>query len=178
MVNKTKRRKILFVIGGIRSGKSRFALKLGEKMGHRKVFIATGQAQDSEMDRRIRRHRATRSKTWVTYEEPIALPAVLEKVNGQCDVIVVDCLSLWLSNLLHLEFGDKELSTRIKGFIKSLKSLTTPVILISNEVGLGVIPANPLARKFCDLAGMLHQQVAKAAHQVYFVTSGIPRELK
>ena len=166
------------VIGGIRSGKSRFALRLGEGMGERKVFIATGQPLDPEMERRIRKHQSSRSKTWVTYEEPIALPTVLEKVNGQCDVIVVDCLSLWLSNLLHLELGEKELSKRIKGFIKSLKSLTTPVILISNEVGLGVIPANPLARKFCDLAGMLHQQVAQVAHQVYFVTSGIALELK
>jgi len=177
-MGKTNKAKILFVIGGIRSGKSRFALKLGEGMGERRVFIATGQALDTEMERRIRKHRSARSKSWTTYEEPIALSTILEKVNGQCDVIVVDCLSLWLSNLLHLELSEKELSMRIKAFIRSLKALKTPIILISNEVGLGVIPANPLARKFCDLAGMLHQQVAQVAHQVYSLASGIALELR
>jgi adenosylcobinamide kinase/adenosylcobinamide-phosphate guanylyltransferase len=99
-------------------------------------------------------------------------------VNGQCDVILVDCLTLWLSNLLHLELREKDLSKRLNAFIRTLKSLTTPVVLISNEVGLGVVPANPLARKFCDLAGMLHQKIAHIAHQVYFVTSGISKQLK
>ncbi len=178
MTSKSNKAKILFVIGGIRSGKSRFALKMGEGMGERRVFIATGQALDSEMERRIRKHQSSRSKTWTTYEEPTALPTVLEKVNGQCDVIVVDCLSLWLSNLLHLDLGDQKISTSIKEFLRTLKSMTTPVILISNEVGLGGIPINPLARKFCDLAGILHQKIAEMAHQVYFVTSGIAKELK
>jgi adenosylcobinamide kinase/adenosylcobinamide-phosphate guanylyltransferase len=151
---------------------------MGEQTGKQRVLIATGQALDPEMERRIQKHKAARSKTWVTYEEPVALSRVLEKVNGQCDVVVIDCLSLWLSNLLHLDLGDQKISPSIKEFLKTLQSLTTPVILISNEVGLGGIPMNPLARKFCDLAGMLHQKIAKMAHQVYFVTSGIAKELK
>ena len=178
MANNVRTGKIVLVLGGIRSGKSRFALKLGEGMGERRVFIATGQALDPEMRRRIRKHQSSRSKSWTTYEEPISLPTVLEKVNGQCDVILVDCLSLWLSNLLHLEIKEKELSTHLKELLRSLTSLTTPAILISNEVGLGVIPANPLARKFCDLAGMLHQKIAHMADQVYFITSGISKQLK
>jgi adenosylcobinamide kinase/adenosylcobinamide-phosphate guanylyltransferase len=177
-MGKLKKAKILFVIGGVRSGKSRFALKLGESMGKRRVFIATGQAWDSEMEGRIRKHKAVRSKTWVTYEEPVALNRLLEKVNGQYDVIVIDCLSLWLSNLLHLELDNRKLSSSIKEFLRTLTTMKTPVVLISNEVGLGGIPINPLARKFCDLAGMLHQKIAKMAHQAYFVTSGIAKELK
>jgi adenosylcobinamide kinase/adenosylcobinamide-phosphate guanylyltransferase len=177
-VGTLKKGKILFVIGGIRSGKSRFALKLGEKIGRQRVFIATGQALDPEMESRIQKHKATRSKTWLTYEEPVALSRVLEKANGQCNVIVIDCLSLWLSNQLHLDLGDQKISASIKEFLKTLKSLATPVILISNEVGLGGIPSNPLARRFCDLAGTLHQEVARLAHEVYFVTSGIATRIK
>ena len=178
MAPKAVKGKIILVLGGIRSGKSRFALQLGEAMGERRVFIATGQALDPEMRRRIRKHQSSRSKSWTTYEEPVALPTVLEKVNGQCDVMVVDCLSFWLSNLLQLELKEKELSKRLKELLRSLTSLTTPAILISNEVGLGVIPANPLARKFCDHAGMLHQKIAHMADQVYFITSGISKQLK
>jgi adenosylcobinamide kinase/adenosylcobinamide-phosphate guanylyltransferase len=177
-MGKTSQAKILFVIGGIRSGKSHFALQLGEKMGRQRVFIATGQALDSEMERRIQRHKAARSKRWMTYEEPVALSHVLEKVNLQCDVILIDCLSLWLSNLLHLDMDDQKVSSRIKDLLRTLKSMTTPVILISNEVGLGGIPSNPLSRRFSDLAGMLHQKIAEMAHQVYFVTLGIAKELK
>ncbi len=178
MVGKSNKAKILLVIGGVRSGKSRFALKLGEEIGKQMVFIATGQALDSEMESRIQKHKATRSKTWITYEEPVALNHVLEKVNGQCDVILIDCLSLWLSNLLHLDLGDQKISASIKEFLRALKSLTTPVILISNEVGLGGIPINPLARRFCDLSGTLHQKVASLANAVYVVTSGIATRIK
>ncbi|MCI0529317.1 MAG: bifunctional adenosylcobinamide kinase/adenosylcobinamide-phosphate guanylyltransferase, partial [Nitrospira sp.] len=161
-----------------RSGKSLFAVKLGEKMGKQRVLIATGQALDFEMESRIQKHKAARSKTWITYEEPVALNHVLEKVNGQCDVILIDCLSLWLSNLLHLDLGDQKTSASLKEFLRALKSLTTPAILISNEVGLGGIPINPLARRFCDLAGALHQEIASLAHEVYVVTSGIATRVK
>jgi adenosylcobinamide kinase/adenosylcobinamide-phosphate guanylyltransferase len=178
MMDKLNKPKILFVIGGIRSGKSQFALKLGEKMGKQRVFIATGQALDSEMGIRIKKHKAARSKTWVTYEEPVALSRVLEKVDGQCDVILVDCLSLWLSNLLHLDLAHQKVSASIRELLRVLKSLTTPVILISNEVGLGGIPINPLARRFCDFAGVLHQEIASLAREVYAVTSGIATRIK
>lgn len=170
--------RIVFVIGGTRSGKSQFALKLGAGMGPRKVFIATGQGLDPEMVRRIREHKARRPKTWVTYEEPIGLCHVLEKVDGPYDVIVVDCLTLWLSNLIYLELGDDEILARVKELVNTLKGLSTPIILTSNEVGLGGIPANPMARRFGDLAGSLHQEVAHQAHEVFFLTSGIPTKLK
>jgi adenosylcobinamide kinase/adenosylcobinamide-phosphate guanylyltransferase len=130
------------------------------------------------MESRIQKHKATRSKTWTTYEEPVALSQVLEKMDGQCEVILIDCLSLWLSNMLHLDFSKKKTSGMIKEFIKTLRFLTSPVILISNEVGLGVIPINPLARRFCDLAGLLHQEVARLAHEVYWMTAGIATRLK
>lgn len=169
---------MIFVAGGIRSGKSRFALKLAEEMGPRRAFIATAQALDPEMERRIRQHQAARSKSWVTYEEPVALSPVLEKLDGQYDVILVDCLSLWLSNLLHLERSERALSGHIKELIKTLRNLKTPIILISNEVGFGVIPVNPLARRFCDLAGALHQEIARLAREVYLLTSGIATQLK
>ncbi len=170
--------RIVFVVGGCRSGKSRFALRLGQSLGSRGAFIATAQALDAEMNRRIQRHKAARPRSWVTYEEPLDLCKVLEKAEGQYDVIVVDCLTLWLSNLIQLGLDQKQLSGRIKELVKTLRRLRTPAILISNEVGLGVIPATSLARTFSDHSGLLHQAVARHAHEVYWTMAGIATRIK
>jgi len=171
-------KRVIFVIGGVRSGKSRFALRLGESIGTRRILIATAQALDSEMKQRIEQHRTRRSKTWLTYEEPVEIKNVLEKLNDEADVILIDCLSLWVSNLMHMDLNDEEVGVRFSEFIKTLEGLTPSVVLVSNEVGLGVIPANPTARRYCDFLGVLHQEVARQAQEVHLLTAGIATKLK
>ena len=169
---------VTFLLGGARSGKSRIALELGEKVGGKRAFVATAQPLDAEMERRIREHKASRSATWTTYEEPVELCALLEKLDAQYDVIVVDCLTLWLSNVMELQLEEEGLNARIRSLIHTLEAVDTPVILISNEVGWGVVPAQPSARRFCDAAGFLHQKIAALAREVYWVMAGIPTRIK
>lgn len=168
----------IFLLGGARSGKSRHALQLGEGIGPRRAFVATAQALDEEMARRIRRHQASRSESWRTYEEPLQLGPLLEKIEGLYDVIVVDCLTLWVSNLLSLGLNEESLDDHYRTLLRTLEKMNTPVILISNEVGGGIVPANALARRFCDLAGLLHQQVAALADEVFWFTAGLSLRIK
>lgn len=170
--------KFIFVIGGRRSGKSSYALNLGESLGDKKLFIATAQALDKEMEERIAKHRAERGNGWETMEVPVNISAAV-KTASRYDVVLIDCLTLWLSNLMH-EGNPKE-----KDIIEKIDALVTtgtkskPVtILISNEIGLGIIPDNPLARKFSDLAGIMNQKVAAAADMVVMTLSGIPTTIK
>ena len=172
--------KITFVIGGARSGKSSFALKQAEKIKGRKAYIATAQAFDEEMKERIEKHKKDRSKDWDTFEEPLKVADALNEIANKYDAVVLDCLTLWLSNLMlkHLDCN-KEMDTLFSALKDSkLKTRDSKLLLVSNEVGLGIVPDNELARRFRDWAGILNQRVAEVADEVYLVTAGIPVKIK
>jgi adenosylcobinamide kinase/adenosylcobinamide-phosphate guanylyltransferase len=167
------------ILGGAKSGKSSLALELADRAGGRRVFIATAQAGDGEMQERIRRHQAERGPEWSTVEEPIDLRAALQNADHNDAVLVVDCLTLWLSNLLtvaQLPAGD--IAAKGRELAALLPTLQGRVILVANEVGLGIVPDNALARLYRDLAGGLNQEMAKVCEQVIFVAAGLPLILK
>ncbi len=174
---------IIFVTGGARSGKSTFAEKRAREFGVPLGYLATSQALDSEMDERVRRHRQRRGSEWNTIEEPVYLSQALARCDGQYQAILVDCLTLWLSNLLFkYEDAAEPCEERINEDLQRLKStlqgMETPVVLVSNEVGMGIVPDNALARLFRDIAGTTNQTLAAAADEVHVVISGIPLKLK
>lgn len=173
----------IFITGGARSGKSSFAEKTAVGFGAPLGYLATAQTLDSEMDERIRRHRERRGAEWFTIEEPIHLSQALARCDGQYNVILVDCVTLWLSNLLFkYEDAAENCEERIHEDLQRLKStlqgMVTPVILVSNEVGMGIVPDNALARIFRDIAGSTNQALAANADEVHVVISGIPLKLK
>ena len=165
----------LFVLGGARSGKSRYAQARAEMLAGRHHFVATAEAFDDEMRERIARHRADRDTRWSTVEAPRDLPSALDALNALDAVVLVDCLTLWLSNLMladaDIDRAERELSHAINRF-------SGHIILVSNEVGLGIVHANALARRFGDAAGRLNQTVAATATEVVLLTAGLPLTLK
>ena len=162
--------KLALVLGGARSGKSRYAESL---VGSRPaLYLATGEARDAEMRDSIRQHQERRGPNWTTREAPLALVEALRAADRPA---LVDCLTLWLSNLL-VAGRDPEAETHL--LVEALPSLRVPAILVSNEVGLGIVPDNKLAREFRDHAGRLHQAVAAIASRVVFVAAGLPLTLK
>jgi len=172
--------KITFIVGGARSGKSRYSLKIasGRGTGRRVAFIATCEGLDGEMGQRISRHRRVRPKSWKTFEEPRKVAALLRKIGGRFDLIIIDCLTLLVSNL---RLGGKSVSSiekEIKDIMRILKRQKTESVIVSNEVGLGIVPNNPMARDFRDVAGRANQAVAKEADSVIFMISGIPWRIK
>jgi adenosylcobinamide kinase/adenosylcobinamide-phosphate guanylyltransferase len=167
----------ILILGGVRSGKSRYAGELAAAHGRAVTVIATGTAQDAEMAERIETHRASRPPHWSVVEEPLRLAAALRNAAAPGGVIVVDCLTLWLSNLLCLE--DEDLLRReSQSLIDALPTLGTDCLLISNEVGFGIIPASALARRFGDEAGALHQRLAELCDRVILMVAGLPVTLK
>ncbi len=168
---------IVLIIGGARSGKSSFAMKEASKIKGRKAYIATAEALDEEMKERIEKHKDQRGKDWDTFEEPLRVANVIEKMISGYRVVVIDCLTLWLSNILHRNSNvDKE----IENMVNSLRSAThaSRIYVVSNEVGMGIVPDNELARKFRDLAGILNRNVAAISDSVYLITAGIPLKIK
>ena len=163
----------VLVLGGARSGKSRYALGLAESAAPQRVMIATAQAFDDEMAERIARHKAERDASWTTREAPLDLPAALAEAARPGGVVVVDCLTLWLSNLMLAE-RDLEAATRELAALK----LAGPAIYVSNEVGQGIVPATPMGRAFRDAQGRANQAMAAACDAVVLVTAGLPRLLK
>jgi adenosylcobinamide kinase/adenosylcobinamide-phosphate guanylyltransferase len=172
----------IFITGGARSGKSRFAEQLATGYGAPLGYLATAQPLDDEMGQRIRKHRQRRGDDWHTLEEPLHLAQTLAVNDGRFNVILVDCLTLWLSNLLLCEELDEETETRamdeVQRLATTLRGMTTPVIIVSNEVGMGIVPENRLARLFRDIAGQANQIIAAAADEAWLVASGIPLRLK
>ncbi len=171
--------KKIFVIGGCRSGKSRHALELAEQMpGTRKVFIATCVPRDEEMHQRVSRHRQERSSSWITLEVPVRLADTILQKSGECDLMLIDCLTLWMSNLL-LETEDFEaIDGHVTALTRALTVARCPVILVSNEVGTGIVPENRLARLFRDATGFSNQKVAGCADEVIWMVAGIPVKIK
>jgi adenosylcobinamide kinase / adenosylcobinamide-phosphate guanylyltransferase len=171
--------KIILVTGGARSGKSRYAEKLAESFAPLRGYIATGQAGDAEMAERIARHRGRRGDEWETVEEPLELTQAVARVDGSYSVLLVDCITLWLSNLLfHCPGGAAEALQHVEEFTMSFEALRTPLIIVTNEVGMGIVPEHPLARTFRDLAGEANERIAAKADEVYVTISGLPLRLK
>jgi adenosylcobinamide kinase/adenosylcobinamide-phosphate guanylyltransferase len=170
---------VIFVIGGCRSGKSRQALETAEGMpGGHKTFIATCIPRDAEMKQRVAQHQKERSLIWRTVEAPVHLPQVIVDQSRQADVVLVDCLTLWISNLM-LEFeDDRKILACLPDLTRALKSADCPVVLVSNEVGTGIVPENQLSRRFRDLVGSTNQAVARQADRVVWMVAGIPVEIK
>jgi len=173
----------IFITGGARSGKSRFAEQLAAGYGAPLGYLATAQPLDQEMEQRIRIHQQLRGEGWGTVEEALHLSQALTLNDGRFNMILVDCLTLWLSNLLLLDDEPREESeTRVMDAVQllatTLRNMTTPVIIVTNEVGMGIVPENRLARMFRDIAGQANQIIAAAAGEAWLVASGIPLKLK
>ena len=168
---------ITLVTGGSRSGKSKHALELAASYNN-KAFIATAEATDDEMRARIERHRRERDPSFRTWEEPIDLVVALKSLPGNTEVAVVDCLTVWLGNLFYREKINNETCPEIEAFLGILEAPPCHLILVTNEVGMGVIPADTATRLFRDTAGSINQILAELAHEVIFSVSGIPMRIK
>ena len=167
--------RVTFILGGARSGKSRYAEALVAGFGLDKLYLATGQAFDPEMRERIARHKAQRGDGWTTVEEPILLPARLSEIAGPGRVVLVDCLTLWLSNLM---LGDLDIEKAVAQLEAVIPRLNGPVVFVSNEVGMGIVPENALARRFRDEQGRLNQRIAALSQRAVFMAAGLPLVLK
>ncbi len=167
--------RVTLVLGGARSGKSRYAETLAEGQPGDCIYIATAEAGDAGMADRIRRHQARRGKRWRTVEEPLALADAVARAAAPGCAVVVDCLTLWLANLMA---AGRDVDGETGNLVAALGGVRGPVVLVSNEVGHGIVPENALARAFRDHAGALHQAVAAASDRVVMVTAGLPLLLK
>ena len=171
--------KITFILGGARSGKSRYAEEIAKKHGKKTVFIATAAALDEEMKERIRLHKISRPKEWATIETPINLSGVIAGMKPIYGTAIIDCVGLWISNLLMANMKDKMIEKRIKELAGGvLKSKADLVIIVSNEVGEGIVPADPISRRFRDLVGLANQIIAAKADTVIMMRAGIPIKIK
>lgn len=171
------RNQLILVVGGASSGKSAFALKLAGEQTKR-VFVATAQPLDAEMGDRISRHRSVRGPGWDTAEVPLKLQRWFRANETTYDAIVLDCVTLWLSNLREREVPDSRVPVLVDKLIHAIRMTTARVVVVSNELGGGLVPMDPGTRRFRDLAGQVNQQLANAADEVYVVISGLPLRLK
>ncbi len=186
------KKQVIFVIGGARSGKSSFALYEASGIKGKKAYIATAEALDEEMKERIENHKDQRGKDWDTFEEPLRIAEIIRgrgelqcapakscigRAEGNYEVIVIDCLTLWLSNIMHRNLN---VDNEIDKLIESLRSAhhASRIYVVSNEVGMGIVPDNELARRFRDLAGVLNRKVAEISDAVYLTTAGIALKIK
>ena len=167
---------LILVGGGARSGKSRHALQLARKCGPRLAFIATATATDDEYRGRIALHRQDRGPEFTTFEEPMAVPSLIDAQSGRFDAVVVDCLTLWISNCMYA--APDAIEQECGRLVQAAASAPSSVILVTNEVGCGIVPDNALARLFRDYAGKLNQQAAEAAAEVYWMVFGIALKVK
>ena len=167
--------RVIFFIGGARSGKSRLAQNRAESMAGELIYLATAQPADAEMAERIARHQTDRGKQWRTVEVPIELPQALTKNDGAGRVMLVDCLTLWLNNLM---LENRDIPAAQRELLKVLDVVGSTVLLVTNEVGMGIVPENALARRFRDDAGRLHQEIAACADEAWLVAAGLGLALK
>ena len=174
-MNAARAGNLTLILGGARSGKSRYAERLVLASGLTPVYVATAEALDAEMAARIAQHRARRDKSWRTIEEPIDLVGVLLRECRSGQAVLVDCLTLWLTNLMMAQWPVQAESTRL---LELLPTRAGDLVLVSNEVGLGVIPTDAMARAFIEHAGWLHQRIAEQADVVVFMSAGLPLHLK
>jgi adenosylcobinamide kinase/adenosylcobinamide-phosphate guanylyltransferase len=175
-------KKCLFILGGVRSGKSSLAQELAKKLGDKVLFVATGQALDEEMQARIKQHQKDRPKNWRTLEIPSDLGTQIEKHISDAQVVLIDCLTLLVSNLLGDETdyakAEQRVTAEIDGIIACMGKLDASFIIVSNEVGLGIVPENRTARLYRDLLGKANQLLAQHASQVYLMVAGLATQIK
>jgi len=172
-----KEQRLILITGGARSGKSRTALRMAAPYSH-KAFVATGVATDDEMLKRINKHRQERGGDWQTFEEPLAIAELVQEQADKYDLFVIDCLTFWISNLT-LKHGDETMLLHaVEQLTKTLARKRCAVIIVTNEVGCGVVPENALARQFRDWAGFANQSIAAIADTVLLMVSGISVEVK
>ena len=171
-------KKFIFILGGVKSGKSEYAVKLAKKITKKVAFIATGTPSDKEMEERIKKHKKLRPIFWKLIEEEKNIVSVLEKLNNKYEVVLIDCLGLWISNLMAENLSEKKIEKMVNNLIKTILKLKFTTIVVSNEVGAGIVPANPVARKFRDILGYTNKMMAKKADQVIFTVAGIPIKIK
>ncbi len=171
--------KHILVLGGCRSGKSDFAKQVADHMARdKKIYLATSVPTDREMKKRVKHHQEDRGPDWATIEEPIRIHETIDRACAQAKVILVDCLTLWTSNLLLQETDEAGIMAAVDLLLTALNRSTCPVILVSNEVGYGIVPENSLARQFRDMAGLVNQRVAQAVDEVFVSMAGIPVQIK
>lgn len=168
---------ITLITGGARSGKSNHSLELASSYKN-KVFIATARVMDGEMEDRISKHKKERGNAFTTIEEPLDLAASLKNLPEETDLALIDCTTVWIGNLMFERENEEEPFIEINEFIEALISAPCDVIIVSNEVGMGIVPDNAMARKFRDIAGRLNQDIAKIAAKVILTVAGMPVQLK
>ncbi len=169
-------KKLVLILGGIKSGKSSFALNLANQTVGKRAFIGTAEPFDEEMKKRIERHKLERGYTFETFEEPIHLSSLLKKLLKIYDVILIDCLTVWLGNLFYYKI---DIKPALDDFIEVLKNFKRGyVFIVSNEVGLTIIPANEISRNYANYLGILNQKIAEVSDEVYLVIAGIPLKIK
>ena len=177
-MQETRQGSVTLVLGGARSGKSRYVQQLAEQ-SHHVAFVATAQVSDEEMRAKIERHRENRPKEWLTVEEPLDLPKVLAEHELASEVIVLDCLTIFAANLLEAEGEDSAaIEGGVEALCEALRNAQCDVVLVSNEVGSGVVPAYAVGCRYRDLLGEINQKVARIADDVVLMVAGLPLALK
>jgi len=171
-------KKVIFITGGCRSGKSRYALDYVNQHFLKKLYLASCEALDEEMAQRIEHHKKMRGPEWHTIEEPVEIVDKIRQYGDKVEVILLDCITLWLSNILMKWDSDSRIMDEVDRFVDVIKQSPTSFIIVSNEVGMGIVPAEPLGRRFRDLSGMVNQKIAEVADTVIYMVSGIPMFLK
>ncbi len=168
----------ILIIGGCRSGKSSHALELAEKISGKRIFLATCIPYDDEMKKRVSNHQQGRSRDWITIEAPVDLSEAIMEHAAASSVVLVDCLTLWINNLMMKNISQEEMVQEVRQLTRSIQDAPCTVILVSNEVGSGIVPENSLARAFRDSAGLVNQKVAAVATKVIWMVAGIPVVIK
>jgi adenosylcobinamide kinase/adenosylcobinamide-phosphate guanylyltransferase len=176
-MDKATVKQIILVLGGARSGKSSWALRYAEETYESYLFLATAEVRDDEMAERVRRHKASRGPAWKLVEEPLEIAGVLRANVARVNVVLIDCMTIWLSNIL-LTKGRKAVGLYQERLLEALSRRRGAVIMVSNEVGTGIVPEHPLGREFRDLAGILNQKLAAMADRVVMTVAGIPIYIK
>jgi adenosylcobinamide kinase/adenosylcobinamide-phosphate guanylyltransferase len=171
-------RKLIFITGGCRSGKSQYALDYANRHFQKKLYLATCQALDEEMMQRVENHKRLRGPEWLTMEEPIEIVDQMKRFGDGVEVILLDCLTLWISNLLLKWDNDLKIMEETDRLIHTLRERRTSILIVSNEVGMGIVPADSLSRRFRDLSGVTNQKISGEADAVIFMISGMPIFLK
>ncbi|MFA5374446.1 MAG: bifunctional adenosylcobinamide kinase/adenosylcobinamide-phosphate guanylyltransferase [Dehalococcoidia bacterium] len=173
-------KQLVLILGGVRSGKSRYAQQLAGDTGSRVLFLATAEAGDDEMKRRIARHKSSRPESWRTIEEQLDIAGVLRKNAAHADAVIIDCVTVWLSNLLmrNEKLSEKDMMADIDRLIDSYAQGGATYIIVSGEVGMGIVPEHPLGRIFRDYLGLANQRLAAKADRVVLMVAGIPVDAK
>lgn len=171
-------KKFILILGGVRSGKSHYAVKTAIKTSKRVAFIATCTSPDAEMKERIKQHRASRPRHWKIFEAGKDMKSIFANLEDRYEVVIIDCLGLWVSNLLMESLKDHQIHKILKELTQVISQSGFTTILVSNEVGCGIVSENPLARRFRDIVGFANQMMAAAADEVFLMSAGIPIKIK